>query len=76
MKGTEILEEDINREAIETLKEQAIKEEWEAMIEEQDQILFINLDLGIKIKIHSITIMNMTQMEVRLMDIKINIYNL
>jgi len=27
MKGTEILEEDINREAIETLKEQAILEE-------------------------------------------------
>jgi hypothetical protein len=74
MKGTEILEEDINREAIETLKEQAIIEEWEAMIEEQDQILFITLDLGIQIKIHSITIMNMTQMEVRLMDIKINIY--
>jgi hypothetical protein len=44
------------------------------MIEEQDQILFITLDLGIQIKIHSITIMNMTQMEVRLMDIKINIY--
>ena len=74
MKGTEILEEDINREAIETLKEQDIIEEWEAMIEEQDQILFITLDLGIQIKIHSITIMNMTQMEVRLMDIKINIY--
>ena len=74
MKGTEILEEDINREAIETLKEQAIIEEWEAMIEEQDQILFITLDLGIQIKTHSITIMNMTQMEVRLMDIKINIY--
>jgi len=73
MKEEGIREVGINREGVQTLKEEDIIEELGGMTEEQDPTNLIILDLGMQIKTHLIIIMNMRKIKVSLMELKISI---